>query len=95
MWGITKATSSEKSFKYVTLNRRCTRALTCVRMSVKAVMKRLLLLPKDADLCKFLLLKDPNQPRVNVYKVPADSFDFEEEEEQTGEVQDDEDDSDE
>jgi hypothetical protein len=65
-----------------------------VRMCVKAVMKRLLTLPQDADLCKFLLLKDPNHPCVNVYKVPADSFDYEEEEEQAGEVQDDEDDSD-
>ena len=45
--------------------------------------------------CKFLLLKDPNTPSVNIYKVPADSFDFEEELEEQGEgAQDDEDDSD-
>jgi translation initiation factor 3 subunit D len=59
----------------------------------KAVMKRLLSLPSDANLPKFLLLKDPNQPVVNIYKVPADSFDYEEEEE-TVAVQDDEYDSD-
>ena len=60
----------------------------------KAVMKRLLSLPSDVNVPKFLLLKDPNQPAVNIYKVPADSFDYEEEEEETGAVQDDEDDSD-
>ncbi len=59
----------------------------------KAVIKRLLTLPSD-DQCKFLLLKDPNHPSVNVYKVPADSFDYEEQEEEMGEVMDDDDDSD-
>jgi hypothetical protein len=48
----------------------------------------------QGELTKFLMLKDPNHPSVNIYKVPHDSFDFEEAEEETGEVQDDEDDSD-
>jgi len=60
-----------------------------------AVMKRLLELPmSEGEACKFLLLKDPNNPQVNIYKVPADSFDYEEQEEDTGVVQDDDDDSD-
>jgi hypothetical protein len=60
-----------------------------------AVMKRLLELPmNEGEACKFLLLKDPNNPQVNIYKVPGDSFDYEEQEEDTGVVQDDEDDSD-
>lgn len=59
----------------------------------KAVVQKLFTLQTDNE-CKFLLLKDPNHPKVNVYKVPADSFDYEEQEEETGEVMDDDDDSD-
>jgi len=58
-----------------------------------AVVKRLLTLPIEGDR-KYLLLKDPNNPQVNIYKVPADSFDYEEHEEETGEVENDDDDSD-
>ena len=60
-----------------------------------AVMKRLMALPvTEGEACKFLLLRDPNVAQVNIYKVPSDSFDYEEQEEDTGVVQDDEDDSD-
>jgi len=60
-----------------------------------AVMKRLMELPvTEGEACKYLLLRDPNVAQVNIYKVPSDSFDYEEQEEDTGVVQDDEDDSD-
>jgi len=58
-----------------------------------AVVKKLMTLPIEGD-SKYLLLKDPNNPQVSIYKVPADSFDYEEHEEETGEVENDDDDSD-
>jgi len=62
---------------------------------VTAVVKRLMTLPiTEGDASKFLLLKDPNNPQVNIYKVPADSFDYEEQEEEAGEIENDDDDSD-
>jgi len=56
------------------------------------VMQRLKKLPfSDGDNHKFLLLKDPNNPTVNIYKIPSDSFDYEEQEEDAAEVVDDDD----
>ena len=57
---------------------------------VTAVVKRLYQLPEDPA-SKYLLLRDPNNPAVNIYKVPSDSFDYDEQEEETGEIQDEED----
>ena len=47
------------------------------------VMSRLMQLPStsssdsSAALCKYLMLKDPNKPLLNLYHGPLDAFDFE------------------
>ncbi|EKX53599.1 translation initiation factor 3, subunit D [Guillardia theta CCMP2712] len=59
------------------------------------VMKRLMQLPVDeSPICKYLMLKDPNRPTVNLYKVPADAFDYEVEDDDNDAVQGSDDDSD-
>lgn len=62
----------------------------------RTVFKRLLELPVEDEqaLCKYLMLKDPNKPMVNLYKVPADAFDFEVEEDDGDAIQEDDNDSD-
>jgi translation initiation factor 3 subunit D len=47
---------------------------------IVSVMNRLMQLPATSGsdaLCKYLMLKDPNKPLLNLYHVPLDAFDFE------------------
>jgi len=61
---------------------------------VQAVMKRLMQLSEDGTASSlYLMLRDPMKAQVNLYRVPADAFDFDVEDEEV-QVQDDGDDSD-